>query len=288
MKKYIKLMRPYQWVKNLFCLAGVVFGLHFAESNLLFSALLTFIVFCLAASSIYVLNDIIDVVADRAHPKKKERPIAAGKISISQAYCFFTLLLCGALGLAAFVSQYLVLIVLIYIIMNMYYSKKGKHIVIFDVFIISIGFLLRVFAGTFCIGISISQWLVLCVMMLTLFLGFSKRRSELLAIEGIPHKERGLQRRVLEKYEPKMLDMFISITAGASILSYALFIVINHFNSNIIYTVIFVIYGIFRYIFLLYAHGGGQDTANELLDDKHLIITIGLWIASYVGILLLS
>lgn len=286
-KPYLALIRPYQWVKNFFCLAGVVFGLHFTENNLLFSSTLTFIVFCLSASSIYVLNDIIDVDADRAHPKKKNRPIAAGKISITQAYIFFVVLLSAAIVLATFVGKYLVLVALIYILMNIYYSKIGKHIVIFDVFIVSIGFLLRVFAGTVCIGISVSEWLILCVLMLTLFLSFAKRRAELLVCENL-HKSAIFQRKVLEKYESKMLDIFIAVTASASILSYALFIMINRPNANVIYTIIFVIYGVFRYLYLLYSHAGGQDTANDLLDDKHLIITVALWLASYIGILTLS
>ena len=284
---YFKLIRPYQWVKNFFCLSGIIFGLHFTESNFLIPALIAFSAFCLTASAVYFLNDIIDIAEDRSHSKKRYRTIASVKIGITQAYSLFALLLCLGLILSLFAGKYLFLVILTYVLLNIYYTKTGKHIDIFDDFINSIGYLLRVFAGTHCNGIPLSAWLTLCVIALTLFLGFSKRRAELLACE-ISHQNKIVQRRVLEQYEPNMLNIFIAITASASILSYALFIVISHPYSPVVCTIIFVIYGIFRYIYLLYSHTAGQDTANDLLDDKHLIIVFILWVITYVEILQLS
>lgn len=286
MKNYIKLLRPYQWIKNLFCFAGVAFGFHFTDGYLP-KAIMGFIVFCAAASSVYVLNDILDVDADRSHPRKKNRPLASGAISIAVArklylgLAIFTLL--ASLG----ISKVAPIIVAGYLLINIYYSKIGKHVVILDVFIISFGFLLRVFMGTVGIGIPLSEWLILCVIMLTLFLGFAKRRSELLQCE-MDEVSLNLRRSVLEHYEPQMLDIFLAVTATASVISYALFVVIGKGQHYLIYTILFVIYGIFRYIYLLYSHDKGQDTANDLLDDRHLIITVILWVITYITIFLIA
>ena len=287
-KEYIKLIRPYQWIKNLFCLSGVVFGFHFNEPKLLLAAMCSFVTFCLASGSVYVLNDIFDIKLDQANPKKALRPIASGSISKVHAWIFYCVLVLCALSLSLSVGYVLLVITASYILMNVFYSLKGKHIVILDVFIITFGFLLRIFAGTYAININPSEWLVLCVITLTLFLGFAKRRAELLECER-QSKVSAIKRQVLEHYEPKMLDIFISITASSSIISYALFVVIGKAIPNIVYTAIFVIYGIFRYIYLLYSHEkGGQDTANDLLDDKHLIVTVCLWLISYIIIMVYS
>ncbi len=286
MKQYLKLLRPYQWVKNMFCFAGAAFGFHFTDGYLL-KAILGFIIFCGAASSVYVLNDILDVEADRSHPRKKNRPLASGAISISTARKIYLALSIFTLFGSLFISKLALLIVASYLLLNIYYSKIGKHIVILDVFIISFGFLLRVFMGTVGIGIPLSEWLILCVIMLTLFLGFAKRRSELLQCE-VDDISLNVRRSVLAHYEPKMLDIFLAITATSSVISYALFVVIGKGQEYLIYTILFVIYGIFRYIYLLYSHDKGQDTANDLLDDKHLIITVVLWITTYIAIFLMA
>ncbi|HLX55180.1 MAG TPA: decaprenyl-phosphate phosphoribosyltransferase, partial [Aquella sp.] len=171
-------------------------------------------------------------------------------------------------------------LILSYIILNIFYTFKLKHVVILDVFIISLGFLLRLFSGTTGLGIINSDWLILCATMITLLLGFAKRRSELLLCENM-QIDPVVRRRVLEDYEPKMLDIFISITAACSLLSYFLFIIFTN-KTYLLFTAFFVVYGIFRYIFKLYKHGGGQDTANDLLDDPHLIITGAMWISLYI------
>lgn len=284
--KLIKLMRPYQWIKNTLCFAGIAFGLHFSEPILLKNAIFAFIAFCLIASSVYIINDIIDVNEDRKHPKKKFRPIAAGDVTVLSAKILSIGLALLACLIAVWVSYKLLLLLVLYFGMNIYYSYYGKHVVILDVFIISFGFLLRLLAGTSAIKIPITGWITLCVIMLTLFLGFAKRRAELLFCE-VNNVQASLKRRVLEHYEPRMLDIFLAITACGSVLGYSLFSVIASPHKNIIYTVIFVIYGIFRYIYMLYKTESGQDTADDLLDDRHLIITVILWIISYIGISLI-
>ncbi len=283
MIQLFKLMRPYQWVKNSLCFAGVAFGLHFTDYTLVIHSILAFFAFCFIASSVYILNDVVDVADDRLHPKKKFRPLASGNVKISSAIITSIVLCVLSLTVAGFVGYKLIVVIIFYAVMNIYYSYYGKHIVILDVFIISFGFLLRLIAGTSAIHIPITGWITLCVIMLTLFLGFAKRRAELLYCE-INHVQTTLKRRVLEHYEPRMLDIFLSITAGGAIISYSLFAVIASSHKNIIYTVLFVLYGIFRYIYMLYKIDGGEDTANDLLDDKHLIITLGLWFVSYIGV----
>lgn len=277
---YIKLMRPYQWVKNLFCFCGVVFGFHFFEYGLLLKSLLCFLAFCCAASAVYVLNDLLDAESDRKHPKKQNRPIASGMVSISDAKILYALLLVLAVFISLSVNLVVMLIVVTYMLSNVLYSLKTKHIVLLDVFFISFGFLLRIFAGTYGIGIPQSEWLLLCAITLTLFLGFAKRRSEILQFEG--DNSNSVTRLVLQQYEPRMLDILLAVTSATTIMSYALFIVIGKQNHNLIYTIPFVIYGIFRYIYLLYQKSGGQDTANDLLDDTHLIVTVLLWVLSYL------
>lgn len=285
MQDIVKLMRPYQWVKNSFCFAGVLFGLHFFEINLLISSVMAAVSFCLMASAVYVFNDIVDVRTDRLHPIKCKRPLASERVQPSSARILLVLLVISALICSSFDGYKLVVIIAIYLVMNIYYSLLGKHVVILDVFIITLGFVLRTMAGTNAIGIPLSEWLTLCVIMLTLFLGFAKRRAELLALGQIKDSSLILRRRVLEHYEPKMLDIFIAVTSCATIVSYSLFVVINSVHPKLIYTILFVIYGVFRYIFLLYKQENGQDTARDLMADWHLIINVLLWIITYMGII---
>lgn len=276
---YIRLIRPHQWLKGVFCFAGVAFGQYYQLSYLILASL-GFVAFCMASSSVYVLNDIFDVKSDRAHPKKSDRPIAANKISIKQAVVLWLCLLTGAIITAYQISNWAVCLILIYIVFNILYSWRLKHVVIIDVFLISFGFLLRLLIGTSGIGIPNSQWIILCTLMVTLFFGFAKRRAELLMCEN-NNLDINERRRVLDDYEPKMLDIFIAIFAACSIISYSLFIVLSSKPPKLIYTIVFVTYGIMYYIFKLYKHNSGQDTARDF-KDFHLIGTIILWLACYL------
>lgn len=282
----LKLMRPYQWIKNLFCFVGVVFGLHLGNYELVSKSIIVFFAFSSAASAVYVLNDLFDVKEDRQHPKKCLRPIASGKISTKMAIFIYVFLVGLALLLSFAVSYKAAIPIALYIILNIYYSLYGKHIVLLDVFIITVGFLLRIIAGTNGLGIRQSEWVILCTVMLTLFLGFAKRRAELLFCENTQCSPK-LKRKVLEHYEPAMLNIFIAITSCGAILSYSLFIVLNNKKIALIYSVIFVIYGIFRYIYILYQRNTGQDIANDLLDDKHILLSVVFWVLTYIGILYL-
>lgn len=275
-----QLMRPYQWVKNSFCLAGVAFGQYYTFSYI-FQALIVFIAFCFASSCVYIINDIIDIESDKHHPEKKYRPLASGELDL----VFAQYLAVGCFLLASFLSIFISLFafsfVLSYILLNIAYSTCLKNIVVLDVFAISLGFLFRLFAGTIGLNIVSSEWLIVCTLMITLLLGFAKRRSELLLYENTSHHPN--TRSVLKDYTAPMLDVFIASTTAGSLISYSLFILLSS-KPQLIYTIFLVLYGIFRYIFKLYRYGKGQDTANDMLDDPHLILTAVIWVSLYLYI----
>ena len=277
---WFKLVRPHQWIKNGFVLVGLVFSRNWLDLDLVSSVALAFLSFCAVASSVYVFNDLLDVESDRRHPTKCHRPIASGRLSAMQARAGGVLLFLIGMVLAFSASPMVALLVAGYALLNLAYTLRLKQIVIVDVFVISFGFMLRLMVGTIGVGIPPSSWLVLCGMTTTLFLGFAKRRAELMACEA-----NGTQaRKVLLHYRPEVLDQFLSITAGATVLTYALYTVSTetislHHTDKLIYTVPFVLYGIFRYVYLLHGHGQGQDTSRDLLTDKHLLLVVSAWLS---------
>jgi len=184
---------------------------------------LAFLAFCAIASSVYVMNDILDAEADRQHPTKKNRPIASGAVSLRKGWWLSAGLALLALAFSALVSLWVLAYVLVYALLNVGYSLQWKHVPVMDVFIISAGFMLRILAGTVGLGIAPSSWLLLCGLMLTLFLGFAKRRAELLLLESRGKADNTTTRRVLDDYSPAVLDQFIGVTAACAILSYGLF-----------------------------------------------------------------
>lgn len=283
---YLRLLRPHQWVKNGFVFVGLIFSRGWEQPALVAQVVLAAVAFSLAASCIYVFNDLADRERDRQHPTKRHRPIASGAVRVPQAVGLGALCLVAGLVLASQVSWGVFAVVAIYLLINGAYSLGLKHVAVLDVFIIAAGFMLRILAGTLGVGIAPSAWLLLCGLMLTLFLGFAKRRAELDALAG----KAGSHRKVLNDYDPAMLDQFITISAGAAIVSYSLYTVAPetvalHGSRYLIYTVPFVVYGIFRYLFLLHRRGGGGDPAAELLRDKHLLVAFLGWLGAVVGLL---
>lgn len=277
----IKVMRPHQYIKNGFVFIGPLFS-HQWSASVVTSSLLVFVSFCFMASAVYTLNDIIDIEDDREHPIKRHRPLASGKLPLPAARAILASLVTAALAASWMVSTLSGIFVLSYFLLNILYSFRLKHVVILDVFAISSGFMLRIFAGTIGIAISPSSWLLLCGLMITLFLGFSKRRAELLLLESSGHQNRALTRRVLDQYSPVLLEQLIAVTASCAILSYGLYTVSPqttalHGHGNLIYTLPFVIYGIFRYLFLLHHKTRGNDTAEDILRDRHLLLTVLSW-----------
>lgn len=280
-------MRPHQWVKNSFVLTGLLFGHAWHDPILVKQAIIAFFAFCIVSSTVYVINDIVDIEQDKNHPTKRKRPLPSGKLKISTAAIFAVLL--GAIGftLASYASTTVVIILMIYGIMNLAYSLKLKHIVILDVFIIAAGFMLRILAGTLGLGIPPSQWLLLCGLMVTLFLGFSKRRAEIIALSD----DKSAHRKVLEQYSPVLLDNMIMVTAAGLIMSYSLYTmnpdtIRIHNTENLIYTVPFVIYGVFRYIYLLHHQSSGGDPSRDLVRDPHMLTVLLGW--SIVTLILIA
>ena len=279
MPPLIQLLRPHQWLKNGFVFLGLLFGHAWSDPVKVGQALAAFAAFCLLASAVYVMNDLIDREQDRLHPKKKQRPLAAGTVGIGSAGALALACLLGGGAVAWLFAGSAPWVFAAYLLLNVGYSFRLKHVVILDVFIIAAGFMLRILAGTLGIGIAPSQWLMLCGLMLTLFLGFAKRRAELTALQG----ESGGHRRVLELYTAPMLDQFIGITAAGTVISYALYTVSAetvalHGTRALIATVPFVLYGMLRYLWKLHARGGGGDPAQELLRDPHLLAALAGWL----------
>lgn len=274
-----RLLRPRQWVKSSFVFTGLLFANAWRQPHLGQRVALAAIAFSLAASGVYIINDLLDRQQDQNHPRKKLRPLAAGSVSVRAAISVLIVLLVGSSALAFLVSAKVLAIILIYVVINIAYSIHLKHVVILDVFIIAAGFMLRILAGTIGVGIAPSQWLLLCGLMMALFLGFAKRRAELYATasDGPPH------RKVLSHYQPVLLDKMIVVTATCVILSYSLYTmspatVQVHHTESLIYTVPFVIYGIFRYIYSLHMRSEGGDPALQIFRDPHLLAAIVGWL----------
>ena len=283
----LRLMRPHQWIKNTFVFTGLLFGHAWHDPNLVTLVVVAFIAFCLVSSTVYIINDIVDLEQDRHHPKKTRRPLASGQVSVTAAVILAAVLGTLGLGLAYGASKTVVVILVAYALMNIAYSLRLKHVVILDVFIIATGFMLRILAGTLAVGIPPSQWLLLCGMMVTLFLGFTKRRAEIMALA----EDKAAHRKVLEHYSPVLLDKMIGVTAAGLIMSYSLYTmnpdtIRIQGTSNLIYTVPFVMYGVFRYIYLLHHQSKGADTAHDLVRDPHLFIVVGAWLAATLWLII--
>ncbi len=282
----VRLLRPHQWLKNGFVFVGLLFGHAWNDPDKVGQALAAFAAFCLLASAVYVMNDLVDREQDRLHPKKKARPLASGTVSVAAALALAAACLAVGSSVAWRWAGSAPWIFVVYVAMNIGYSLGLKHVVILDVFIIAAGFMLRILAGTLGLGIAPSQWLLLCGLMLTLFLGFAKRRAELNALLAASAGHR----RVLEHYTAPMLDQFIGITAAGTVISYALYTVSAetvalHGTRGLIATVPFVLYGVLRYVWRLHHQGGGGDPAQELLTDPHLLAATAGWLLLVLALL---
>ncbi|AFM43044.1 4-hydroxybenzoate polyprenyltransferase-like prenyltransferase [Desulfosporosinus acidiphilus SJ4] len=279
---FLKLLRPHQWIKNSFVLLGIMFSKQWDLATL-FLAFVTFGAFCCIASSIYVFNDLLDIEADRQHPTKKTRPLASRLISPRSGWMIAGGLVLTALLLAAVSGPWVVLFIVMYAALNIAYTLRLKQVAVLDVFIISAGFMLRILAGTIGLGIAPSSWLLLCGFMLSLFLGFAKRRAEFFTLENSGLSETKNQtRQVLRDYSPMMIDQFMAVSSACTILCYGLYTVnsetvARYGTTALIYTLPFVVYGVFRYIFLLHRRGKGNDTALDLYSDPHLLVTVLIW-----------
>jgi 4-hydroxybenzoate polyprenyltransferase len=282
----LKLLRPHQWVKNGFVFFGLLFGHAWHSSATVQAAILAFLSFCLMSSAVYALNDLRDIEQDRLHPAKRQRPLASGALSQSVAILLMSACSIGSLLLAWQVGDTLVYLLCVYGLINFGYSYGLKRVVVLDVFLISAGFMLRLLAGTTGLDIPPSNWLLMCGLLLTLFLGFAKRRAELMLMD----EAGGAHRKVLDLYSPALLDQFITITGACAVVAYSLYTVDAdtvriHGTADLIYTLPFVLYGLFRYLYMLHRRGGGGDPSYDLFRDPHLIVAMTGWLAVTVFLL---
>jgi len=276
-----QLLRPPHWVKNGFVLAGLLFGHAWEEPGYAAAAVLATLAFCLASSAVYAFNDAQDAARDREHPDKNRRPVARGAISSAAARAIAAALALAALALAAWVDARVAAMIAAYVALNAAYSVGLKRVPVLDVFLIAAGFMLRLLAGTWGIGIEPSRWLLACGFLLTLFLGFAKRRAELqrLAEDAAQH------RPVLEAYSAAFLDKAVLACVVGMVVTYALYTVAEstvalHGTEQLIWTLPWVLLGSFRYLFRLHYRGGGGDPAQELLRDPMLAAAALGWVAT--------
>lgn len=282
-----RLLRPYQWVKNVFIFAGVVFARRLDDPHAVLLTVLGFACFCLASSAVYVLNDIHDREEDRLHPRKCKRPIASGEISVTTAGLIALVCVALALGGGWWLGMRFGLIVAAYLVLQVIYTFAFKHMVLLDVMAISMGFVLRAISGAVLIGVAFSPWLVICTFALCLFMGFSKRRCELNAMSTVTVAA-GKHRRTLDLYTTDLLNHMTTLTAGLTLVCFMLYTVdqrtIAEFGSNyLLFTVPIVVYAIFRFA-LLVEHGEVDGPTDVVLRDRSFQAAIVLWFITAVAI----
>ena len=283
MKDLLVLLRPHQYVKNLFIFAPILFAFNFSEINILHS-LYAFLLFSILASSIYILNDYMDIEEDKKHPTKCKRPLASGAVSLHNAQLLFMLFSATSFILSFLFSQELFIVLIAYFVLNILYSLKLKHIPIVDIFIISTGFVLRLFAGALVTNTPLSMWIIIITFLLAIFLALAKRRDDvLLSLEG---KE---TRKNIDGYNLEFVNAAMVLMSGVVILSYLQYTVspevIARIGSQYLYlTAFFVILGILRYMQITFVEAASGSPTKIVLKDRFLQITIFLWLLSFIGI----
>lgn len=296
----VRAMRVSQWSKNGFVLLALIFARRLSDGTALGRTLIAFVAFCLASSAVYIINDLADRERDRMHPRKRLRPIASGQLSLRGAAITLTLCLTVAAGLVAFLtltappdladpyrrwggSQLLFALTMIsYVAINLAYSFWLKHLVIWDVFIIAAGFLLRALAGAFVIPVPISTWFYICMTFLALFLALGKRRSELIRLTD----QAVIHRQNLRQYSLGLLDQLIGIVVTAMLLTYCLYTFQGeNSNHDLMLTIPVVLFGTFRYLYLMYAHAEGDQPDEVLWRDKQILGTVIVYAVFIVTLL---
>ena len=289
MKLFFNLLRVRQWVKNIFLVFPLIFSGRFLEWKLWVDCWWGVIAFCLVSSGMYIINDIVDLKEDRLHAHKFNRPLAAGKIPVPSAVGIAAGVLALGLALSWEINREFFILATAYILLNTLYNLRAKHIVIVDVLMVAFGFQIRVLAGAAATHILPSLWLLMCVFVLALFLGFAKRRWEISNLES----NASAHRAVLSHYTSYLLDQMIIISSTLSIVFYGLYTISTEVFQRIggygmFYSTPFVIYGIFRYLYLIHVRKLGGEPGDILLSDLPLLIDIILWVAFVVALISIS
>ena len=283
--KLLRIMRPQHWTKNVFVFAGLIFGQKIIVPLAVGRAIGAFFCFCLAASAIYIFNDIIDRKADRLHPEKRKRPIAAGSVSINSAVVVSALCAAAAIVGSFMLARSFAIIILAYIVLMILYSLLFKKMMILDCVVISIGFCLRAIAGAVVVGVFISPWLIICTFALCLFLAFSKRRGEIILLR----ENSGSFRQTLAGYTPELLAHMLDVTSGLAVVCFLLYAMDDRTlrifgTNNLVYTTPLVLYCIFRFS-LLIQQGSFSDPLRLIYKDLPFQIGLVLWVLSCIAII---
>jgi 4-hydroxybenzoate polyprenyltransferase len=282
----VRALRPKQWTKNLIVFVGAVFALRLTDTGAMFTALAAFAVYCLLSSAGYLVNDVLDAEADRQHPLKRWRPVAAGALSARFAVGLAVALVALALVLAATIGPGFLTIAVAYMALSALYSLVLKHLVLVDLFAIAAGFVLRVVAGAVAVGVRVSPWLYVCTILVALFLGLAKRRQELTTLEAAA----GGHRRNLSEYTIDLVDQLTNIVTSATIMAYSLYTFSAPNlprNDAMMITIPVVLYGIFRYLYLVRVKGLGGSPEDVLLADRPLLGTAAAWVVLCAAVLYL-
>jgi len=282
MKPLLVTLRPKQWVKNLVVFAGIIFSRNITNGTMELKVIATFIAFCAVVSAGYIFNDILDRECDRSHPTKKDRPIASGAISVTFASVVALVMAITATAAGYLIDPMLTLYLVAYVVLQLSYSLWFKHMMILDVMSISAGFVIRAAAGAAVIHVPISAWLVVCTMLLAMFLALAKRRAEIILLEdgAVRH------RRNLDDYSLDLLDQMTGVIASATLVSYALYTFTAFETSRgMMLTIPFVLYGIFRYLYLVHKQMQGGSPEQVFLTDKPLLINVMLWVVTAMAVL---
>jgi 4-hydroxybenzoate polyprenyltransferase len=278
-------LRPRQWVKNLFLFAGLVFGQKLFTPAV-WTAGAAFLIFCALSGAVYLLNDVADRERDRLHPDKRHRPVAAGRVSVAAAVAAAIVLIVAGLAASLWLSRGFALAALSYVALLTAYSAWLKHLVIVDVLVVAIGFVLRAVAGALAVQVAISGWLLICTILLALFLALGKRRHEVLSLEGAAPQHRA----ILAEYSAGLLDQMIAVVTASAVTAYALYTMspetVAKFHTALLpATLPFVLYGIFRYLYLLYQRHLGGNPSDAVLRDRALLLNTLLWMGSVLLII---
>jgi len=282
----LEAMRPTQWVKNVVVFAGLIFSQSYGDPWSVKQAIAAYAVFCVLSSAVYLFNDIRDRENDRNHPQKRNRPIAAGRLPVAVAMTVSVILVLAGFTGAWVIRTPFFVIACTYVAFNVAYSTVLKRVAILDVMIVALGFVLRAIGGAEAIDVAISPWLIVCTTFLALFLGLGKRRWELMALGG----QALAHRSALARYSPHLLDQFIGVTTASTVVCYALYTLSPEtqakFGSvDLIWTLPFVLFGVFRYLYLIHGESSGGNPTSALLNDAPLLINSLLWLAAVIWII---
>lgn len=277
----IQQLRPKQWTKNLLVFAAYIFSIEKVGTGAITNSILAFVLFSLVSSCVYIINDYVDREADRQHPEKCHRPMASGQLNPTLALALGIVLLIGSLTAAYLQNSLFSIILCVYFLINVAYSFKLKHLVLLDIMTIAVGFMLRALGGGIVINVNFTPWFLLCVFLLSLLLATGKRRHELMLLE----QNKGSHRKVLEHYSEDLLNQMTGILTTATVMSYSMFTFLSGRTTYLMYTIPLVIYGIFRYLYLIHIKGKGGKPEELLFQDPCILITVVLYGVSVIIIL---